>query len=128
MNIRFAVVDDAAFLREIIKNILAPLGAVCVGEASDGEEALKLVKETLPDVIFLDMVMPVRNGIETAKAVKEIWPDLKIIGCSTLDDEALIERAYQAGFDEYITKPFARTQIVEAIKKVLPHLGDLPHG
>lgn len=128
MNIRFAVVDDAAFLREIVKNIVTSAGGTCVGEASNGDEAISLVQATLPDLVFLDMVMPLRNGIETAKVLKELFPDIKIIGCSTIDQEALVQSAYHAGFDDYITKPFSREQILDSILKVLPHLGESTHG
>src|SRR5438445_12947039 len=101
MKIRFAVVDDAAFLRELIKNIVTAAGGMCVGEAENGEEAVKLIQATLPDLVFMDMVMPEKNGIEAAKAIKELAPDTKIIGCSTIDNDDLIEKAKEAGFDAY---------------------------
>lgn len=128
MKIRFAVVDDAAFLRELIKNIVISLGATCVGEAANGDEAISLVQETLPDLVFLDMVMPQRNGIETAKRLKEIHPEVKIIGCSTLDDEAMIQKALEAGFDTYLVKPFTKDQIKNEIYKVFSHPGESTHG
>lgn len=128
MKIRFAVVDDAAFLRELIKNIVISAGGMCVGEAENGNDAVKLIQATLPDLVFMDMVMPLKNGIETAQAVKEFAPDIKIIGCSTIDDEMLIEKAMQAGFDAYLTKPFTKDQILKAIAKVLPQQGETAHG
>lgn len=129
MKIRFAVVDDAAFLREILKNIVTSVDGICVGEASNGDEAILLVKATLPDLIFLDMVMPGRNGIETAKSIKEVLPDTKIIGCSTIDDAELVQEAMSAGFDDYITKPFTRDQVLDAIKKLMPKVGEsISHG
>lgn len=128
MKIRFAVVDDAAFLRELVKNIITAAGGTCVGEAANGDEAVELVQNTLPDLVVLDMVMPLRNGIETAKILKELHPEIKIIGCSTIDQEALVQKAYEAGFDAYLTKPFSKEQILNEIKKVLPHLGESTHG
>ncbi|WP_374076728.1 response regulator [Bdellovibrio bacteriovorus] len=128
MKIRFAVVDDAAFLRELVKNIVTSAGGTCVGEASNGDEAIALIQSTVPDLVFLDMVMPLRNGIETARAIKELYPDIKIIGCSTIDQEALVQKAYDAGFDAYVTKPFSKDQILDSISKVLPHLGESTHG
>ncbi|HWU43816.1 MAG TPA: response regulator [Bdellovibrio sp.] len=128
MKIRFAVVDDAAFLRELIKNIVTSAGGICVGEAENGEEAVKLVQATLPDVIFLDLVMPQKNGIETAKTLKELTPEVKIIGCSTLDSENFVEQAHAAGFDAYIAKPFTKDQILNTISKVLPQQGESSHG
>ena len=128
MKIRFAVIDDAAFLRELVKNIVVSEGGICVGEAANGDEGIAMVQTTLPDLVFLDMVMPLRNGIETAKALKELHPEIKIIGCSTIDQEALVQKAYEAGFDDYIAKPFSKEQILNSILKVLPHLGESTHG
>lgn len=128
MKIRFIIADDAAFLREILKNVLTSSGAICVGEAANGDEAIELVKTFLPDLVFLDMVMPVRNGIETAKAIKEKFPSVKIIGCSTVDEVQVITKAYEAGFDEYITKPFTKEQILDAVEKMIPSLGERTYG
>lgn len=128
MNIRFAVIDDAAFLRELVKNIVTSVGGTCVGEAANGDEGISLVQATLPELVFLDMVMPLRNGIETAKALKELYPEIKIIGCSTIDQDALVQKALESGFDDYVTKPFNKEQIINAIFKVLPHLGESTHG
>lgn len=128
MKLRFAVIDDAAFLRELIKNIMTSEGAICVGEASNGEEAIDLVNQSLPEVVFLDMVMPLKNGIQTAVSLKEAHPEIKIIGCSTVDQESLVRKAYEAGFDAYILKPFTKEDIMNAVLNVAPHLGDSHHG
>ena len=128
MKIRFVVVDDAAFLRELIKNIVSEDGGLCVGEASNGDEAMAVVGASLPDVVFLDMVMPLKNGIETATHLKQFHPEIKIIGCSTVDQDALVRQAYVAGFDAYITKPFTKEDINNALANVFPHLGEFPHG
>lgn len=128
MKIRFIVVDDAAFLREIIRSIVVSAGGTCVGEAANGDEAISLAQATLPDVAFLDIVMPGRNGIETAAVLKEIHPEIKIIGCSTIDQEALVQKAREAGFDSYILKPFTKDQIINAISEVLPHLRESARG
>ncbi|MNL22483.1 Chemotaxis protein CheY [compost metagenome] len=86
------------------------------------------MQETLPDLIFLDMVMPLRNGLEAARAIKELHPEVKIIGCSTLDTPDLIKQAKDAGFDSYLTKPFTREQIIDEINKLLSRQGDSSHG
>jgi two-component system chemotaxis response regulator CheY len=128
MRVRFVIADDAPFLRELIRNILSAEGGICVGEAANGDEAIRLVQETLPDLIFLDMVMPLRNGLEAARAIKELHPEVKIIGCSTLDTPDLIKQAMDAGFDSYLIKPFTREQIIDAIIKLLPSQGESSHG
>lgn len=128
MKLRFIVVDDAAFLREIIKNIITSAQGLCVGEAADGQEAIELTKRTLPDLVFLDMVMPDLNGIEAAKIIKEVHPEVKIIGCSTVDHDALIQKAFEAGFDGYVIKPFNQDEILDSIAKVFPHFKESEHG
>lgn len=128
MKIRFAVIDDAAFLRELIKNIITGEGGICVGEAANGDEGIALVQDTLPEVVFLDMVMPLRNGVETAKSIKALHPEIKIIGCSTIDQEALVQKAYAAGFDAYVTKPFTKEQLLNSITQVLSQPGESTHG
>lgn len=128
MKIRFAVIDDAAFLRELIKNLVSSEGHVCVGEADNGDQAIHLVDSTLPDLVFLDMVMPGKNGLQVAAIIKELHPDIKVIGCSTLDDHGMIERALQSGFDAYVVKPFTKEQIFSTIRKVLPQLGESTDG
>ncbi|MEK2689529.1 response regulator [Bdellovibrio sp. GT3] len=128
MKIRFAVIDDAAFLRELIKNMMSNAGHQCVGEAENGNDGIRLVDSVLPDLVFLDMVMPLRNGLETARAIKEAHPDIQIIGCSTIDNDAMIEKAHEAGFDAYITKPFTKENLLLVVSKVLPQLGESTHG
>ncbi|QDK43766.1 MULTISPECIES: response regulator [unclassified Bdellovibrio] len=128
MKIRFTVIDDAAFLRELIKNIMSSAGHICVGEAENGNDGIRLVSSVLPDLVFLDMVMPLRNGLESARAIKESHPDIMIIGCSTIDSDAMIEKAHEAGFDAYITKPFTKENLLMVVSKVLPQAGESTHG
>ena len=122
MKIRYVIVDDAAFIRELIKNIVSGTGALFVGEAADGNEALQVIETTLPDLVFLDMVMPQQNGLETAVKIKKMVPDIKIIGCSTMDNPAVVSKALREGFDAYITKPFTKQQILFEIENLFPQL------
>ena len=119
MKFRFIVADDAAFLREILKNMLTSMGGICVGEASNGEEAVAAALASRPDIVVLDMVMPVRNGIETTKSLRHLMPEVKIVGCSTLDQGDLVNMAYDAGVDEYVVKPFTKEQMTIVISKLI---------
>lgn len=119
MNFRFAVVDDAPFIRELLKQIATQAGGVCVGEAETGAGGLELVRRFLPDVLFLDLVMPGKNGLEIISETKQIWPDLKIISCTTLDDPKTVNQARTLGVDEYLTKPFTQAQITSALTRLL---------
>ncbi|AHI04597.1 chemotaxis response regulator [Bdellovibrio bacteriovorus W] len=125
MNKGFIVIDDAAFLREVIKNILLEKGMRFLGEAGDGEAGVQLVLTTLPDLVVIDMVMPKKNGIQAIQEIKSQNSDIKILVCSTLDDELLIQQAKEAGADEYLMKPFSKNQIYESLSRMFLDLGDL---
>ncbi len=127
MRIRYVVIDDAAFIRELIKNIMSAVGGVFSGEAANGVEALQVAEQTLPDLIFLDMVMPKQNGLETAVRLKELYPDVKIIGCSTIDNPQIIQKALNHGFDAYIMKPFSKQQILFEVENLFPNLNEAAH-
>lgn len=116
--IRYAIADDALFVHELIKNIIPDENFMFVGSAINGNEAVELVKKNLPDLLFLDYVMPLKNGIDVAREVKVIWPELKIIGISTIDDQKIISESYKAGVDEFVEKPFTKDSLFEALKKI----------
>lgn len=107
MKFRYAIVDDAPFVRELLKSLLSAAGHVCVAESGDGREALEVVARTLPDVIFLDLVMPRKNGIEAAKEIRGLWPEGKIVACTTLE-AGEFDRSL---FDGYLAKPFTRQDV-----------------
>ncbi len=127
MKFRFVVVDDAAFIREIIKNIGERLGGSCVGEGENGRDALSIVKQTLPDLLFLDMVMPIKNGLEILEELREIWPDIKIVACSTLDQQEVMDEALSKGVHHYLTKPFSKEEIELVIDKLILSRKDQNH-
>lgn len=117
MSFRYIVIDDAAFVGELIKNILKSSGAICVGQALNGEEGFRLFEKTLPDLVILDMVMPKENGIELARKIREVSLDTIIIACSTLDDRTIIENATDVGCNDYIVKPFTKDGLIQVIGK-----------
>ena len=116
--IRYAIADDALFVHELIKNVMPDENFMFVGSAINGNEAVELVKKNLPDLLFLDYVMPLKNGLDVAREVKVIWPELKIIGISTIDDQRIIAESYKAGVDEFVEKPFTKDTLFEALKKI----------
>jgi two-component system chemotaxis response regulator CheY len=128
MKIRFIVIDDAAFLREVIKDIMTSVDSVCIGEADNGEDAIILASATLPDLVFLDMVLPKQNGIDVARNIKSFSPNSQIIACSTIDNPTLIQNALDVGCDKYIKKPFTREHILTTVSQLFPHEGGLAHG
>lgn len=115
MSFRFAIVDDAPFIREILRTLGTQLGGSFVGEAETGRGAVELVKKSLPDVLFLDLVMPGKNGMELIPEILAIWPEVRIIVCSTLDQDSIIAQAQKAGAQYFITKPFTKEKIAECL-------------
>ena len=116
---RILVVDDAAFMRMMIKDILEKNDFEVVGEAADGNEAIEKYKELRPDLVTMDITMPEMDGITALKEIKTIDPSAKIIMCSAMGQQAMVIDAIQAGAKDFIVKPFQADRVIEAIKKTL---------
>jgi DNA-binding NarL/FixJ family response regulator len=117
--IRIALADDHMIVRQGLKQILGDEADLTVsGEAANGNDTLKLVRETAIDVLVLDMSMPGRSGIELIKLVKAEKPKLPILVLSMHKEEQYAVRAIKAGAAGYLTKESAADQLVSAIRKV----------
>lgn len=119
MASKVLIVDDAAFMRMMIKDILSKNGYEIVGEAQDGKEAVEKYKELQPDLVTMDITMPEMDGITALKEIKEINPDATIIMCSAMGQQAMVIDAIQAGATDFIVKPFQADRVLEAIQKAL---------
>lgn len=119
MGNRILVVDDAAFMRMMIKDILEKNGYEVVGEAQDGQEAVEKYKELNPDLVTMDITMPEMDGITALKEIKKINPEAKIVMCSAMGQQAMVIDAIQAGAKDFIVKPFQAERVIEAIQKVM---------
>ena len=116
MAIKLVIVDDAPFIREVVRHIVNDSGIDVVGEAQDGVEALEIVRSTRPTVVLMDLVMPRKSGIDATKEILAEWPQVKVIACSTLDQESMVMKALDAGCCNYIVKPFKKNELIEIIK------------
>lgn len=116
---RILIVDDAAFMRMMIKDILSKNGYEVVGEASDGAQAIEKYKEVKPDLVTMDITMPEMDGIAALKEIKKIDGTAKVIMCSAMGQQAMVIDAIQAGAKDFIVKPFQADRVIEAIKKTL---------
>ncbi len=116
---RILVVDDAAFMRMMIKDILEKNGFEVVGEAENGAQAVEKYKESTPDLVTMDITMPEMDGITALKEIRNINPDAKVIMCSAMGQQAMVIDAIQAGAKDFIVKPFQADRVLEAIKKTL---------
>lgn len=119
MGNRILVVDDAAFMRMMIKDILRKGGYEIVGEAEDGAKAIEKYGELRPDLVTMDITMPDMDGIVAVKEIRKIDPEASIIMCSAMGQQAMVIDAIQAGAKDFVVKPFQPDRVLEAVRKIL---------
>jgi len=113
------LVDDAAFMRMMLKDILTKGGYTVVGEAENGVKAIEKYKELKPALVVLDITMPEMDGIQAAKGIKAADSSALIIMCSAMGQQAMVIESIQAGARDFIVKPFQADRVLEAVKKVI---------
>jgi len=116
---RILVADDASFMRQMIREIVESEGFEVCGEASDGVEAVDEFKRLQPDVVTMDIVMPLKSGIDAVRGIMALDPGACVVMCSALGQETLVTEAIQAGAKDFIVKPFKPDAVIETLKKVL---------
>ncbi len=119
MGKKILIVDDAAFMRMMIKDILSKNGYEVAGEAENGARAIEKYKELIPDLVIMDITMPEVDGIQAVKEIKKVNGDAKIIMCSAMGQQAMVIESIQAGARDFIVKPFQAERVIEAVKKVI---------
>ncbi len=118
-SVKVLVVDDAAFMRTVLKQILISNGFSQVYEAKDGAEAVEQYKKVKPDIVTMDIVMPGMDGIQATKAILQIDPRARIVMVTSVEQKHVVEEAIQLGAKGYVVKPFDASTVVEALNKVL---------
>ena len=116
---KILIVDDAAFMRMMIKNILIKEGYDVVGEAENGAQAVEKYKELSPDLVTMDITMAEMDEISAVKEIMKINKGAKVVMCSAMGQQAMVIDAIQAGAKDFIVKPFQPDRVIEAISKVL---------
>lgn len=117
--IDIVVVDDHQLVRTGIKRMLADVNGIrVVGEASNGEEALQLVKQAMPQLVLMDLKMPGLNGLDTTRKLLRAYPDLKIIVITASENDIFPIRLMQAGASGYLTKGTSLDEMIRAIRTV----------
>lgn len=117
--IKIILADDHTIVREGLKQILLVAGELTiVGEASDGHEVMRLIRETACDVLLLDMSMPGKNGVELIKQVKNEKPKIRVLVLSMHEEQHYAARTIKAGASGYLSKESASAQLISAIHKV----------
>ena len=116
---KILIVDDAAFMRMMIRDILTKNGYEVVAEAANGVEAVELYKSHQPDLVTMDITMPEMDGIEAVKQIKAVNPAAKVIMCSAMGQQSMVMDAIKAGANDFIVKPFQADRVLEAVKKIV---------
>ena len=114
---KILIVDDAAFMRMMLKDILTKGGYEIAGEAADGVEAVAKYTELQPDLVTLDITMPNKDGIQALKDIKAADPNATCVMCSAMGQQEFVFQAIEAGALDFIVKPFDKERIKEAIRK-----------
>lgn len=119
MSKQVLIVDDAAFMRMMLKDILTKGGYKIAGESSNGKEALDAFDKLHPDLVTMDITMPEMDGIEAVKNLMKSHPGAKVVMVSAMGQDKLIVEAMEAGAIDFIVKPFQPAKILETVMKIL---------
>lgn len=119
MNKRILIVDDGEFFRQTLRDILTRAGYEVAGEAENGVEALEKVHTLKPDCVILDVVMPLKNGLDAAKEISMLGLPLKIIMCTSLGYDSVVDEAITSGASGYILKPLNESRVLEVLENTL---------
>lgn len=112
---RILVVDDAGFMRNNLRRVLVAGGHDIAGEAEDGAQAIKLYEELVPDVVTMDITMPVMDGLQSLRKIRELDPSAVVVMCSASSQQTTVVEAIHSGAAEFIVKPFQAQRVIEAI-------------
>ena len=118
MSRRVLIVDDALFMRSLLRDIFSAAGWEVAGEAEDGHQALKKFQELRPDLVTMDIVMPLHSGIDALQDILAEDPEAVVIMCSALGQESMVMEAIQHGARDFIVKPFRQEQVLEVVNRV----------
>ncbi len=118
-NFKVLVIDDSPFIFKAVKRALEPNGFEIIGHGENGKLGLELYQQNKPDIITLDVTMPVMDGLETARALLQIDPSVKIIMLSAMGDDDLMADAKNIGVRSFLSKPFKAEELLDAVNHLL---------
>lgn len=116
---KIMIVDDAAFMRMMVKDTLSKGGYTDICEAADGAEAVQKYAEEKPALVLLDITMPNMDGLEALKTIKAADPDAKVVMCSAMGQEAMVIEAIKSGAKDFIVKPFKANRVLDTVSKII---------
>ncbi|WP_442601977.1 response regulator [Paenibacillus sp. KN14-4R] len=113
------VVDDTAFMRMVMRDILEGMGMNVVAEARNGKEAVNLYDKLKPDLVTMDITMPDMDGISALKEIKRSHPEAKVIMCTAMGQKDMLIDAIYSGAMDFLVKPLSKDRVEHAVRKVL---------
>ena len=119
MSNKIMVVDDAAFMRMMVKDALKKNGYDNLVEAADGELAVQQYKAEKPDMVIMDITMPNKDGLQALKEIRAFDPNAKVVMCSAMGQEAMVMEAIKSGAKDFIVKPFKADRIIKTVEAML---------
>jgi len=119
MGKKILIVDDATFIRTMVKDILIPKGFEIAGEAANGNEAVQKYFEIKPDLVTMDITMKEKDGLQAAKEILAKDPNARIIMVTALGQEKMLIDAFKIGVKDFVVKPFEPERILSAVEKAL---------
>ena len=112
------VVDDAAFMRVTIKNMLEKNGFSVIGEAENGKVAVQKYNELKPDIVTMDITMPEMDGLAALKTIMQVNPQAQVVMMTAMGQQGMVKDAVMAGAKGFIVKPFKEETVLSALNKL----------
>ena len=116
---RVLIVDDAAFMRKMLSDVLTKGGHEVIGEGANGVEAVSQYQALRPDIMTLDITMPEKDGLTALKEILNQEPTACVVMCSALGQEAKVLESIRAGAKDFVVKPFQPARVLDAVEKAL---------
>jgi two-component system chemotaxis response regulator CheY len=114
--VKILIVDDNAITRDLMKTLLPPMGHQVVGEAEDGNQAIKLFSELRPDLVLLDLIMPGKTGLEVLDKIQAIDPSAKVIMVTAVQQDGITQALIDKGAIAVLSKPFSCKELSEVME------------
>ena len=119
MSKKILLVDDAAFMRKMIRDTLSKNGFTDLYEAVDGADAVEKYSEIKPDLVIMDITMPNMDGLEALKAIRAKDANASVVMCSAMGQESMVMDAVRSGAKDFIVKPFKADRVLKTVNAIL---------
>ena len=116
---KILLVDDAAFMRKVIKDTLSKAGYTDLYEAVDGADAVEKFNELKPDLVLMDITMPNMDGLEALKAIRGADGSANVVMCSAMGQETMVIDAIRSGAKDFIVKPFKPERVLKTVTSIV---------